>query len=131
MSIGEDHKVPLGRAGRPFTKNSFPAGNMPNKPTEAEKLNNKIDLLKDALNETFRQIHVVEELMKIAEFKITNIATERDVALAEVERLKGDLEVAGLQLKASQNEVTVVKKELKRCQLEAFEETDSRFKTGG
>ena len=79
-------------------------------PTEADRLNNKISLLKEALNETFRQIQMVEELMKIAEFKVTNIATERDVALAEVERLK---------------------KELKRCQLEAFEETDSRFKTGG
>jgi len=116
---------------RPFTENSYPAGNMSNAPTETDILNSKLSLLKEALTETFRQFHMVDGLMKVAEFKVINIAKERDVALEEVARLGGDLEIAWLQLKASRNEVAMVKKQLTRCQLEAFEEADSRFKTGG
>ena len=100
-------------------------------PAEIETLKTKMALFKDTFIETLRQLSMLSELMKIAEFKAANTATERNVALAEVERLRGDLEVARLQYKASQNEVAVVKKELTRCQLEAFEEADSRLKTGG
>ena len=120
---------------RPFTKNSMPEGDMPDIPYPDMT---KLEFTKEALAEAFRQ-------MRVLEFRITNTCTERDIALAEVERMTerytlADIEIErlstivrgdGQKLINFESEVERLKKELKRCQLDAFEEVDSRLKTGG
>ena len=71
---------------RPFTKGTYPAGEMPDMQPESEAQEAKIMFAKEAMAEVIEQ-------MKTIEFRLSNVTTERDVALQEVERLKAKLDV--------------------------------------
>ena len=95
---------------RPFTKHSFPQGNMPDIPPTEETLETKITLLKEAIGETLRQLNVQQ-------LEVVNLNIERANMIDEGERLE--------------SRIKALKKEIAGLQLEAYEETDTRFKTGG
>ena len=86
---------------RPFTKHSYPEGEMPDMQPESEAQEAKISFAKQAMAEVIEQ-------MKTIEFRLSNVTTERDVALQEVERLKTKL-----------------------AELDDFNEVDKHLSTGG
>ena len=107
---------------RPFTKHSYPEGEMPDMQPESEAQEAKIAFAKDALAESFRVNSTLLNDMKVIEFRLSNVTTERDVALAEVERLgeKNELLIKTIESQKAKLEV-----------VEAFDAHDLHLRTGG